>query len=1328
MITIKMIVNIIKYSLITIVASFTTIIVLSSLLLFTHSGNQFIIKIVQRFESRLSIELIEGSFLNAPKYKNISWIDGEIAINIAQLNYQFEWSCLTKKLCLESLNIDGATISLPEATAQHDEKAEVSSIPLIIDIPIEIGIQNVSLSAIRFTLGQLQVDLDTLLLAADVSGNNVSLTSQINGLIVTLPDSEAERIQQTKTATSSHKKRMDLSLSSIPAILTNEMLPTVKLPINLKIKAIVVERFTLIQNQQTLFSLNTLNSAFVFEESKLVIRHFELDIPETDVNLKGEINFIEDYPLSLTISGQVKKIKQLTAENQLNGLHYSLKSSGSLSDLNSELVLSKKINLQLTTHLNLFADNLPHRIELNWKNLTWPLNGEIQYQSEQGSFTSKGSLLDHQISMQSDYKLTGLPSGKVSLETKGDLQHLQIESLNIETLSGEIDFAGMLTWQDKIDWLGQLKITNIDLKELNSDYDGQFSGVLKQQVSIDLFENSTPEWRFDFPELNIDGTLLKRPLTLSGRISGNDKQGITFDKLTINNAQNTMIVNGVLAEQNDLTVALNIVDLSHALKTMKGKINANIHLTGPQHALQVETQLKAEKLAYQHYQLQVLDLNGHVILTKKPQLSLAVNAKNLVIDKQVIDNINLKIENKALKQQNFKHQIKLLLNSELLTTELKLYLTQTDNVLLAELNQAKLYLAHQTLTLSKPFHITQKDKNIRLSAHCWQAKTKGKGEESEYKAGKLCINEFNVGDSGKVVFNINKYLLANFNPFFPDTFKMAGALSANAEFEWQKDNKPNFKAEIFSDDMLLKINSDPQKYSVNDYPMKSFHIDINGSNKGVLVDAKIFAEQLINIKVKGRLQPYLNEPKIDALVDIQLPNFSLLLPIIPQLENLQGELNSHLTMSGKLKNPIINGDITIKDGHISSATLPVQITKLQTAIKIYNTQATIIGSFDSRDKSTIGEYDADIPLLTSTLNIFDRALKKISEKLINFDQKTETKQEKKESMPGIVFIKGQFDWSNKLKGNLHFYAHKLEIYDYGKIDLLVSPDIQLQVDDKITVSGELFIDKGKVVVEELPAGAILQSKDIVVIDIEKENVAPDLPVIIDLTVDMGKDFQLVALGLDSFINGNLLIKKALMKDLTINGELNFVDGSYRSLGQQLVLQKSRVVFQGAPESPYLSIEAIRDTSKIEDNVIAGVRVTGTPDELTLVIFSEPAMAQQEALSYLTRGQSLDSSSDNSTMANILIDIAAGQSGGLMSTIGEGVGIKDLSISSSGTGDEQSVGVRGEIAPGVELSYGVGVFDSFTIFALRYEIFERFYIEASSSINQAVDAYYEWDWD
>ncbi|PKG37671.1 translocation/assembly module TamB domain-containing protein [Psychromonas sp. Urea-02u-13] len=1321
-------VKIAKYTSITLASVLLTTIILSSLLLFTHTGNQAIITLAKQFESRLSIDLIEGSLFRSPQIQNVGWVDGDTQIEIASLDYQFNWSCLTQALCLQSLNIDGATISLPEPSTQAAPESETDSAPLVIELPIDLNIDNISLTNITFNMGELSVELDKLLLQADGTGKDISLASQINGLLITLPDSPEVLVKTNNKTVSKHKKKMDLSIKSLPAILTENMLPTVKLPINLNIEPIIIEQFKIVQNQQTLFELTELKTAFTFIESKLSISQFALDIPETRVNLKGEINFIDDYPLDIHIDGRVKSIKQLQPETLLNELDYVLASKGSLSDLSSELLLSNKINLQLSTHLDLFAPNLPHSIQLDWQNINWPLTGKAQYGSKQGSFSSKGSLQDHQIDLQTEYALTDLPGGKVSLKTQGDLQQLQVETLKVETLDGEIDFSGLLTWKDRIDWLGQLSITDINIDKLKTPYDAQLSGLIKQQVAVTLYENSPPEWQFDFPELHIEGELLTRPLSILGRVSGNDKQGISIEKLTINNADNSLVVNGLLAEQNDLNIDLNIVDISHAVIGTKGAIKGQINLTGPFEKLAIQSQLKAHDLSYENYQLEKLSLNSKVIVTKKPQLALVLKATQLTVDNQVVDNIELDITNENVADENVKHQIELLVNSEIISTDLMLYLTQTDDDLLTELNQAKLFLPYQTLTLAKPFQVTQQKNNISITDHCWQARASNIGKSGEHKAGKLCVSEFNVGESGKVAFDIDQYLLANINPFLPDEFKMAGALSANADLKWEKDSKPNFTVNVVSDDMLLKINSDPQNQAFKNYPMKSFNIDVKGSDENVVIGANIFSEQLINIEINGQVAPYKKTPTIESSVDISLPDFELLLPLIPQLESLKGQLNSQLTIAGKLKNPTINGDVNIQHGYISSPALPMKISELHTEIKINNTQATVLGSFNTSDTNTIVEKTANIPLLTNTLNIFDKSVKKVKNKIIKHDKSNIITKAKAQATPGIAFIKGQFDWSKKLMGDVHFYAHKLEIYDYGKIDLLVSPDIQLHVNENISVKGGIFIDKGKVVVKELPAGAISQSKDIIVVDVEKEKVAPDLPIIIDLSLDMGNDFQLVALGLDSFIEGKLLIKKPLAKDLSINGELSFVDGSYRSLGQQLVLQKSRVIFQGAPDSPYLTLEAIRDPNKIQDSVIAGVRVTGTPDELELVIFSEPAMSQQEALSYLTRGHSLDSSSESSTMANMLIDIAAGQSDGLMSTIGEGVGIKDLSLSSSGTGEEQSVGVRGEIAPGVEISYGVGVFDSFSIFAIRYEMFERFYIEASSGIDQAVDAYYEWDWD
>ncbi|WP_284204396.1 translocation/assembly module TamB domain-containing protein [Psychromonas marina] len=1317
-----------KYSLVTLLSLFAITALASSFLLLTHSGNQLIISLVKQVESRLSVELEEGSLLSSPTFSDITWLDGETQIKISHANYQFDWGCLFNRVCLDSLTLAGVQISLPETSeAEEPEVVEDGGQPLNIDIPIALIVGDITVSELDFTMGTLAVNLDKISLQADAFKKDVTLASQISGLLVTLPDSAPEVIA-SKPTNSSVKKQQNLQFQSIAAILTDGMLPTVSLPINLTVDPINIDTFELVQNKQTLFALNKLDTQFTFKASELAITQFAIDIPETKANLTGNINFIDDYPLNITLDGQIQNIKQLEPATLLKDINFQFTSNGSLSNLNSELRLSNKIDLQLRSHLDLFADNLPHQISLDWQNLQWPLTGDAQYRIEQGRFVSKGSLLDYQIELQSDYQVSELPAGNVSLKTNGGLQHLQIESLNVETLSGNIDFSGLLAWKEKIDWLGELSITDIDLAELETEYEGHFSGNIKQQVAVTLFENADPEWQFDFPELAIVGELLTRPLTVSGRISGDDKQGILFDKLAIDNDDNSLLINGYLATQNDLAISLNIVDVSHLMLALKGGITGTVNVTGPSDLLQIESSLVANSLTYQDYQVGNINLDGEVLLSEKPQISLTLNANNIIAADQLIDDLAIKITHDIDAENNeqsegVQHKIELLANSELISTDLAVFVTQTDQQLLVKLNNAIIDLPHQTLTLSTPFDVVSAADNIEITPHCWQAKT-----PETSNAGRLCITQVNIAESGNVVLDIDKYLLANLTPFLPAHLKLQGALSANADLQWQKDVNPTFLVNLFSDDMLLKINTDSDPEIFRDYAMETFKINLEGKANEILVDTKIYADKLIDVNIKGQLQPYNEQPTLDAKIISNLPDFSLFLPLIPALDSLEGQLSSEVSITGKLDKPTVNGKVNIRDSLISSTDLPMNVKELSANIEIVQSSATLQGSFNSSGNNTITEKAAAVPLLTNTFNFFDKSVKKVGGKILHPLADKEKVQQVAKENPGVAFITGQFDWSNTFMGDIHFYAQQLEIYDYGKIDLLITPDISISFNDQVKIDGDLFVDKGKIVVKELAAGAISESSDIVIVDVEQQTVAPDLPVIIDLSVDLGNSLQIVALGLDTFIGGKLLIEKPFEKDLSINGVLQLSDGSYRALGQQLTLQDSRIIFQGAPESPYLQIEAIRDPSKIEDDVTAGVRVTGPVDELELVIFSEPAMAQQEALSYLTRGQGLNSSSDSSTMANMLIDIAAGQSDNLMSSIGEEIGIKDLSLSSSGTGDEQSVGIRGEIAPGVEISYGVGVFDTFSILSLRYEILERLYIEASSGIYQAVDAYYEWDWD
>lgn len=130
----------------------------------------------------------------------------------------------------------------------------------------------------------------------------------------------------------------------------------------------------------------------------------------------------------------------------------------------------------------------------------------------------------------------------------------------------------------------------------------------------------------------------------------------------------------------------------------------------------------------------------------------------------------------------------------------------------------------------------------------------------------------------------------------------------------------------------------------------------------------------------------------------------------------------------------------------------------------------------------------------------------------------------------------------------------------------------------------------------------------------------------------------------------------------------------------------------------------------------------------MTVFSEPALSQQQALSYLLRGQGLDASNDdNSMITSALVGLGVSQTGRIIGEIGDAVGIRDLGVDTTGVGESSLVVVSGYILPGLQLKYGVGIFDSLATITLRYRLMPRLYLEAASGVNQAFDVLYSWEY-
>ena len=157
---------------------------------------------------------------------------------------------------------------------------------------------------------------------------------------------------------------------------------------------------------------------------------------------------------------------------------------------------------------------------------------------------------------------------------------------------------------------------------------------------------------------------------------------------------------------------------------------------------------------------------------------------------------------------------------------------------------------------------------------------------------------------------------------------------------------------------------------------------------------------------------------------------------------------------------------------------------------------------------------------------------------------------------------------------------------------------------------------------------------------------------------------------------------------------------------------------------------IADPSGIEDEVEAGVRVSGRARDPEIVLFSKPAMSQNEILSYLLYGHGLDKNTNDpdSSSMQLLTALGLGTTTGIVNSVAGALGMNGLQFGSSGSGQQTQIGVQTYLTNNIMMSYGYGVFTSVGEFKLRYEMMRRFYVEFVSSLDQAVDLIYSFEFD
>jgi translocation and assembly module TamB len=267
------------------------------------------------------------------------------------------------------------------------------------------------------------------------------------------------------------------------------------------------------------------------------------------------------------------------------------------------------------------------------------------------------------------------------------------------------------------------------------------------------------------------------------------------------------------------------------------------------------------------------------------------------------------------------------------------------------------------------------------------------------------------------------------------------------------------------------------------------------------------------------------------------------------------------------------------------------------------------------------------------------------------------------------------------------------------------------------------VPRADVDLSKLPGGGVSQaSPDIVVTDAERAPDAASAPIIADITVKLGagekldmdlrqgQEVHLVGFGLNGYLSGQIAVQDYPGRAVVGRGQI-VVNGTYKAYGQDLKVDTGRLLFAGTPvDNPGLDIRATRGFT--DPDVTVGLQVRGTAQVPILTVFSDPAMEQSDALSYLVAGKPLNQLKSGEGDAVGSAARALGTAGGdlLAKSVGRKMGLDDVGVADSTAVGGAALTIGKYLSPRLYLSYGVGLFTPGEVVTLRYRLTRLFNIE------------------
>ncbi len=897
----------------------------------------------------------------------------------------------------------------------------------------------------------------------------------------------------------------------------------------------------------------------------------------------------------------------------------------------------------------------------NWESISWPLKGkEPQIASPTGTFTITGSPESYDIALETTVEGPQIPRGRWAVKGSGNLAALELTAVEGALLDGNLQGSGQVAWKPQLSWKADLEGEGLNPGAFWPRWPGRLSGAASTTGAMTA---NRPRMSLKLDHLK--GALRDYPFEASA-LGERDGSLYRFSGVTVTSGSSELQASGSLNDAWDLTWQLNTPSLKEIFPDGSGAIKARGTVTGVRQMPTITMALQGSEIQMGTTAIGDLQTDLSLDLQDRESSRIDLKARALVIGNHPVETLTLQGRGKLAD-----HQLTLKAASAEEAIDLAVQGDYHERSWQGTLEDA--YLASVKLgvwDLVNPAGITISPERAATEELCW----------TSAEAGVCLEGNWRKGDELEGRVSMTQAPLALLEPILPPALTLSGYLNGKGVIHVADGGAVSGEAMVETasgklvytpgtqEPVNLKIGEGRVKSRLENSGLSSnFHVSLGDTGE--------ISGDVIILPFTPFDRP-LEEKKITGSLGAHVPDLGVLAVLFPEIDTTAGLFKADMALSGSLAKPMVTGSAVIEEG--------------------------------SARISRLGIHLQDIRLSAASAG----------PEGLHLDGELR-------SGTGVMKIKGAVDLNPRegFPSRFTLTGDNLEFVNLPEAWAIASPDLAIVLQkNKIEMTGTIVIPEARIERLDLSTGVPV-SRDVVIMDTgSPPESKKQRQIFTDVRVTLGEKVHFSGFGLSGNITGSLQALDRPEKFTTGQGELQVVDGKYKAYGQNLTIERGRLVFTGGPiDDPGLDVQALRKTGEI----VSGVNVRGTLKDPQMELFSSPSLEQTDALSYLVLGRSADQASgaEGALLYDAALSLGVSGGGMLAEKIGSTFGLGEIEIAQEGQAEEATLFIGKYLSPRLYVSYGIGLFEPISTLRLRYQLSTKWLVQTEYGIESGADLIY-----